>query len=130
MAIYLYKNKETGEIREVFQNMDDKHVYSGGEGKQEQWDRVWTTPNMSIDSQIDPFSSRQFVEKTGKECGTVGDLWDRSKELSEKRKEILGKDPIKEKYYEDYSKKRKGSQHPDFAPTKFENDGAKVTLDD
>jgi hypothetical protein len=130
MPIYLYKNNETGEIREVFQGMNDDHVYFGDGEEKEDWGRIWTKPNMTIDSQIDPFSSRQFVEKTGKECGTVGDLWDRSKELSEKRKEILGKDPIKEQYYEDYTKKRNGSQHPDFAPTSFENEGAKVPLDD
>ena len=28
MAIYLYKNPETEEIKEVFQGMNDEHVFS------------------------------------------------------------------------------------------------------
>ena len=36
---------------------------------------------------------------TGK--GTVGELWDRSRELSEKRKDKLGYDPVKKKYLDD-----------------------------
>ena len=39
-------------------------------------------------------------------------MFDRSAELSEKRRKIYGKDPVKEKYYKDWSKKRKGKVHP------------------
>jgi hypothetical protein len=42
----------------------------------------------------------------------MGDLWDRSAELSAKRKDKMGKDPVKEKYFENWSKKRKGKKHP------------------
>lgn len=43
----------------------------------------------------------------------MGDLWDRSQELSEKRKKLYGgEDPVKKKYYDNWSKKRKGKVHP------------------
>ena len=46
-------------------------------------------------------------------------MWDRSKELSEKRKEKEGRDPVQQQYFKDYSKKRKGVKHPK-DPTRFE----------
>ena len=42
---------------------------------------------------------------------TVGDMWDLSKDMSEKRAKKAGKDPVKEKYFKDYEKKRKGVKH-------------------
>jgi hypothetical protein len=53
-----------------------------------------------------------FAEYTKNHRGTIGDLWDRSAELSEKRSKIYGKDPVKDKYFKDWSKKRKGKKHP------------------
>ena len=44
--------------------------------------------------------------------GSMGDMWDYSKELSEKRKEITGTvDPIRKKAEKNYSKKRKGMEY-------------------
>ena len=40
-------------------------------------------------------SQKEFVEKTGKKKGTMGDLYDRSQELSEKRKQKLGTTGLK-----------------------------------
>jgi hypothetical protein len=54
------------------------------------------------------------LNKTANKNQTLGDLWDRSKELSDKRKGILGHDPIKEKAEENYSKIRKGRKRPQF----------------
>jgi hypothetical protein len=94
--------------------MEDKHEYFGENGDENSWKRVFTVPNASIDSQVDPFSSKDFVNKTNNKKGTYGDLLDRSKEMSEKRAQIAGGvDPVKEKYYQDYSKARKGAKHPD-----------------
>jgi hypothetical protein len=51
---------------------------------------------------------------TGNKKGTMGDLFDQSKELSEARKKIHGgKDPVKQKYWKEWSKKRKGKKHPE-----------------
>jgi hypothetical protein len=44
--------------------------------------------------------------------GTIGDLWDRSAELSAKRADKNGGiDPVKEQYFKDYSEKRNGQKH-------------------
>ena len=46
---------------------------------------------------------------------------DRSKELSEKRKSILGKDPAQEKFFDNYAKKRMGKRHWDDPKGKTKN---------
>ena len=91
--------------------MDEPHVYIDEKGIE--WKRKWTLPNAAIDAEIDPFNSNEFVRKTASKKGTMGDLWDQSKELSEKRKEKHGgKDPVKEKYLKEWSKERKGRTPP------------------
>ena len=104
MPLYLFKNPKTNKIVSVFQAMNDDHSYSENGIK---YERIFTVPNASIDSQIDPNSSQQFVEKTGKMKGTLGEIWDYSKEMSEKRSKVTGVDPIREKSEAAYSKKRR-----------------------
>jgi hypothetical protein len=99
--IYIYENPDSKERIEVVQGMNDEHVYAQNGV---QWDRVWTIPHTSIDTKIDPFSSRDFLNKTNKK-GTIGDLQDRAQELSHMRKDKLGKDPILEKEVAKYKKK-------------------------
>jgi hypothetical protein len=126
MPVYIYHNTATDEYSEVFQGMNDLHVYSGINGDEDSWKRVFTVPNASIDSHVDPFSSKQFVDKTQNKKGTYGDLLDRSAEMSDKRASLAGgKDPVKEKYFTDYSAKRRGAKHPDQMKT-FENSKIKV----
>jgi hypothetical protein len=128
MPIYIYENVDTGERVEVVQSMNEEHVYKGEEG--ERWRRVWVNPTMSIDAAVDPFDNKAFVEKTGRQKGTIGDLWDQSAELSEKRKKACGGvDPIKENFYKEYSKQRGGKPHPDKMKKSAENKHAKVTFD-
>ena len=43
--------------------MKDKHVFIDDQGVE--WRRVWRAPNAAMDTQIDPHSSKDFVEKTG-----------------------------------------------------------------
>ena len=88
--------------------MSDPHVYVDDEGTE--WIRVWNVPNAAIDSRPDPFDSKSFVESTKNNNGTLGDLWDQSREASEKRKEKLGYDPVQQKYFKDYSKNRQGME--------------------
>jgi hypothetical protein len=90
--------------------MNDNHEFTDEKGIQ--WIRVFSIPNTAVDTEIDPFSYTDFVNKTNGKKGTVGDLWDRSAELSEKRKKKAGKDLIKEKAIQDYRKKCKGARHP------------------
>ena len=111
MPIYVYKNPETNEYREVFQGMNDKNIYSE-DGVE--WKRVFLSPNASIDSSIDPFNKQQYMDATHKKKGTMGDMMDLSAELSAKRSEkVGGLDPVKEKFYDNYAKERKGAQHPE-----------------
>ena len=126
MPIYLYFNTETQEHREVYQKMDDPHEYFVENGEEKNWKRVFTVPQASIDAKIDPFNTRDFVSKTGGKKGTYGDLLDKSAELSQKRADLAGgKDPIKEKYFSDYSQKRRGAKHPDQMKS-FESKNIKV----
>jgi hypothetical protein len=69
-----------------------------------EWNRLFCAPQLGFDTKIDPFSKKAFLEKTQK-GGTIGDLFDLSKEMSEKRG---GKknDPIKKEFAKSWKKKR------------------------
>ena len=110
MPLYLYRHPETEEVIEVLQSMKDEHVYFDEEGVE--WKRVWTVPQASIDTDVDPFSPTAFLEKT-KGKGSIGDLMDRSKDLSEKRKEVIGegRDPVEQTAFDNYAKARNGKRH-------------------
>jgi len=111
MPIYLYQNPKTKKVKEIIQSVNDIHEYFEDGLK---WDRIFTAPELNTNDKLTAESSaQQFSELTGKQKGTMGDLWDRSKELSDKRKKLYGgEDPVKKKYYDDWSKKRKGKIHP------------------
>ena len=105
MPLYLFEHPDTGEVVEVVQKMNDFHIYIDYDGLE--WNRVWVAPNASVDSasQVNPWDEKAFVKKTDDKHGTVGDLWDYSRELSEKRIAKEGKDPIKEKWSKERAKK-------------------------
>lgn len=102
MPYYLFSHPDTKEICEIFFHMNDEKVYIDSNGLQ--WKREYVVPQASIDANIDPYSSQAFVEKTRK-SGTVGDLFNLSKEMSEKRG---GKknDPIKRSHEKQWKKDR------------------------
>jgi hypothetical protein len=77
--------------------------------------RVFTVPQANIDTKINPNDINALVEKTGKMKGTIGDLWDASKEYSEMRAKQTkdGVDPIKKKALKNYAKVRKGKEYKD-----------------
>jgi hypothetical protein len=108
MPNYIFENPDTGEVVEVFQHMTDKHEYIK-DGIT--WSRVFSAPNASIDTQIDPNNSKAFVKKTDNKGMKLGDMWDLSKDLSDKRAKKYGKDPVKEKAIESYRKKT-AKEHP------------------
>lgn len=110
MPIYVYEHPKSGKQVEVVQGIDDEHSYTDKKGLK--WNRVFTPPNVLIDSKIDPFSESDFLEKTKSKKGSIGDLMDRSAELSDKRAQKAGGvDPIKERFFKEYSKKRRGKKH-------------------
>ena len=86
MPIYVYKHPDEEEYREVFQGMNDKHVYEEGGVE---WKRVFLSPNASI-----------------------------------------GKDPVKEKYYDNYAKERGGAERPNRIKEKgYESKNIKIDYD-
>ena len=125
MPFYLYSNPLTGEVKEVYQKMSEPHVYNdcGVE-----WFRVFTIPQAIVDGRIDPCSKTEFLRKTENKKGTLGNLMDTSRELSVKRNQLFGKDPFKEKFFDDYSKKRWGKQHLEQRPKEIKNNFVEVSL--
>ena len=110
MPEYTYKHPKKDIYIDVVQGINEKHVFfkNGVE-----WQRVFSAPQIGIQTKIDPFSKRQFVEKTGQSRGSVGDVLDRSAELSQKRKDQTGGiDPLQEKHFSDYARIRHGKRHP------------------
>lgn len=131
MPNYSFENLETGEIKDFFYSMKEvPKVGTEIESDGGKWKRIFTIPQANIDTQIDAFSSTQFVDKTYNKKGeTLGSMWDRSKELSEKRAALAGgEDPVKKKYLDDYAKKRKGVRH--FAERKEQSDKVKKQASD
>ena len=108
MPTYLFKHPETEEVIEIIQSVKDKHEYVDDKGVT--WDRVWTVPNAAIDSENDG-SEEGFMKYTQNKCGTMGDIWDASREASEKRIQKYGEDKVQNSNYEKYSKKRRGMKH-------------------
>jgi hypothetical protein len=69
--------------------------------------RQATIPYASSDTvNIDPFSQKDFVRATSK-AGTLGQLWDESKAMSEKRAQIAGSDPVKDAHMAKQEKETK-----------------------
>lgn len=95
MPLYIYKKPDSEEWVEVVQGMNDEHVYFDEDGLE--WKRVFTVPNAGMDTQLDPFNKKKFVEKT-KGIKTFGEAWDISKEMSQEREAKTGQpDKVKEK---------------------------------
>ena len=110
MPVYIYENPKNGDIKEIVQSINDKHEYIEDGIK---WNRVFTTPQINTEEKLNANSTeKDFARVTGKRKGTVGDIYDASRELSEKRAKIYGKDPVKQKYFKDWSLKRNGKKHP------------------
>jgi hypothetical protein len=125
MPTYIYKHPNDEIYKEIVQTMNEAHVYFEDDVE---WKRVFTIPQASIDSHVDPFSSKEFVEKTGKMKGTYGDLIDYSSEMSNKREEKCGtEDPIKRKFFNEYKKKNK-VKHVQDKPKIIENNNFRIDL--
>ena len=120
MPLYLYENKETGEVLEVLQGMNELHEYHGIDGREKGlWRRVYVNPTLSSDTKVDAFDKKSFINSTVGKNDTYGDLFERSAEASAKRAERYGKDPVKEKKYAEYNKMTNGKLHPEQQKEKF-----------
>lgn len=112
MPLYLFQG-EDGQVREILQSMNDKHVYRGEKGeKKQKWRRIFTVPQASISLDIDPHDNNAFVRRTADMKGSVGDLHDLSAELSAKRAaKNGGVDPVKMEAFDRYKKENNGQAH-------------------
>ena len=105
MPLYEYTNDETGDIISIVQSMNDVHEYIDETGKK--WRRVFTVPQMGVDTKFDEWDSKSFAEKSGKKIGTLGNLFDQSQELSNKREKSAGVDPLKESHLKKWKERRR-----------------------
>lgn len=110
MPIYLFKHPIHDIVVEVVQSIHAKHEYIDETGLK--WERIFTVPQASCDTKFDAMSSIDFVNKTGKKKGTMGDLWDKSAELKEKRAKMMGRDFVADASLKQWSKERRGKKHP------------------
>lgn len=106
MPQYLFLDELTNKIEEVFFKFADApSIGTYIEYENRKLRRLATIPNASSDSvAVDPYSSKDFARITNK-GGTIGELWDRSAEMSEKRKDKDGIDPVMEKHLAAQEKK-------------------------
>ena len=129
MPMYLFENPETGEVVEVFFHMNDEKSHTDDSGVE--WKRLYGNPQLSTHASIDPWNNNDFVNKTADMKGTVGDLLDRSAELSAKRAEQHdGVDPVKQKYFNKYSEERHGAKHQKDRARIYESKNVKIEFDD
>tara|TARA_R110000765_G_scaffold107221_1_gene197989 strand:- start:99 stop:485 length:387 start_codon:yes stop_codon:yes gene_type:complete len=128
MPLYTFENPDNGEIQDIFFHMDDDKTYIDGDGLT--WKRVLMSPQLNTISSIDPWNNNDFVNKTAEMKGTVGDMLDKSAELSEKRAEGHGGvDPVKKEFFKNYSKERKGAKHPSEKGKSYESKNVKIDFD-
>lgn len=128
MPIYLFQHPKTEEVAELFFGMNDEKKYVDEDGTE--WNRIYSLPQLNTEASIDPWSNSDFINKTAGKQGTYGDLMDRSAELSDKRaSENGGVDPLKKKYFENYSKERNGVKHPSELKQTYESKNVKIDFD-
>lgn len=113
MPLLPFQNPDTGERREVFVDINSKDP---GQFRQQEidgkaWTRILEVPMMATDTKIDPFSQSDYVRNTGSKKGSLGDLFDYSGEMSAKRADAAGKDPVKDQFYADWAAKHPGQVH-------------------
>ena len=112
MPVYRFINPETSETVDIIQGMKEPHTHVDGNGLE--WEREWSVPNAAVDSEINPENKSDYLRKTENKHMTVGDMMDQNKAMGEKRARLHGgEDPVRKKYFKEWSKKRKGKKHPE-----------------
>lgn len=128
MPIYIFQHPKTLEAKELFFGMNDDKKYVDDSGTE--WKRVYSLPQVNAESSFDPWDQNGFVNKTANMKGSVGDLMDKSAELSAQRAESNnGVDPLRQQYFKDYSKERKGAKHHLDKPKAYESKNVKIEFD-
>lgn len=82
MPLYTFEHPKTKELKDIFFKMTDEKFYIDEKGIE--WKRIYYPITFAFDTKIDPYNPSAFVKKTER-GGTIGDLMDLSKEMSERR---------------------------------------------
>lgn len=127
MPYYDFINEKNGEVKSLFFHMNDNKEYTDDSGYK--WLRLYCSPLASADTKWNEDSSIDFVNKSKNKKGTIGDLWEKSKELSDKRQAKYGKDKVKENFFKNYSTQRHGKKHIKDRPKTIETKDFKISLD-
>jgi len=107
MPLYAFESSK-GDTQEVFFTMREAPqlgAFIDIDGKA--WKRIPTPSQLTTNGikPIDPHSQKAFRDKTGAMKGcSLGQIWDYSKEQSERRREKEGSDHVQQKYFDDYAK--------------------------
>jgi hypothetical protein len=109
MPIYLFEHPKTKKVIEVVLRMSEPHIYVDAAGVQ--WNRIFSIPQAAMDTRISATDKQEFISKTRSKKMSVGDMWDMSAELSEKRGGTTGHDEIRVKAEAAY-KEKTGKKHP------------------
>lgn len=119
MPIYPFIHNETKEVVDVYIPITgDVTSFNGFDGTQSgQWKRCYDasyyntyTSRGVVGVKQNAHSQKDFLKATENKNYTIGDLWERSRELSEERKAKDGVDKVKEKFLKDYEKQH-GVKH-------------------
>jgi len=129
MPYYDFLKEQTNEVREIFFHMQDEKQYNGEDGTEiGQWRRLYTSPQLSIDTDFDPQNKEEFMRR-GEKYKDLGSVIDKSRELSEKRAQKDGEDPIKRQFFDQYARERGGKRHVAEKARKIETDRVVVDFD-
>ena len=129
--VYNFIHKVTGETKEIEMPMTEYKPYKGEKGQDSEWQRIYDVPQVNmgnyIAKKVDPWDKKQFIERTGKMKGTLGDLHGYSAQLSEERakESVTGEDPVKRKHFNKY-KKNTGKKHVSDHPKVIETKNVKI----
>jgi hypothetical protein len=90
--------------------MSEPHVHKDASGVE--WERIFSIPQAAFNTQISPNNRQEFIDKTRGKNYSIGQMWDMSAELSEKRGGSSGQDEVRMKAEAAYAKKTDGKIHP------------------
>ena len=62
MPLYTFSHPRTGELKDVFFNMNDEKFFTDEDGVE--WNREYSSPELNATGSTDAWNSKQFVEKT------------------------------------------------------------------
>lgn len=105
---------EDGEVITVFVPLsaeDEQRLVQTVNGRT--YKRVYGVPRMAVDmgTRIGDATQQDFNRITGNKQMNVGDAWEISRDMHEKRKSEHGRDPVQEAQYAKHEKET-GEKHP------------------